>query len=477
MRQWETHTPGVTRARKREALEHLLSTFLGSPELLYSRLNGLVTSWSAARGNEGDSASASAGVVALSVASPPGDVSTGEKTAALVRELLANTLTFGVVERLGYSFELAREARELASLARAARTPEAIGQLGKKLKHLWVQLEIRGDDQHKIQQCLLRLLNTLCGNVSDLVGEDAWLRGQLALIAMLTTGPLELATLEELERGLREVVFRQSTLKQSLDQAREALKNMATTLIDRLGAMADSAGGYHDRMSAYATRIERAERLPELFELISDVMRDTRSAQTNMQRSRDELVAARQQAEACQNRIVVLEKELIAVSDRLHEDHLTALPNRRGLARAYDVEASRADRRQLPLCLSILDIDNFKALNDSLGHQAGDRALTHLAQVVQKSIRPSDVLARYGGEEFVVLLPETELDTAVHVMTRVQRDLTRQFFLHDNRGVLITFSAGVAQRIPGELQDDLLARADRALYAAKQSGKNRVITA
>jgi diguanylate cyclase len=475
LRHWEAHTRGVTRARKREGLDHVLATFSGNSELLYSRLSGLVKSWKEAAQTEAEGASEDGALArAQSIASPEAGEADA-KTVDVVRELLANTLTIGIVERVGYPFELAREARELADLTRAARSPEAIAELGGKFKHLWIALEIRGDDQREIQQGLLRLLNILCGNVGELMGDDSWIRGQLKLIAALTAGPIDRTSLAELERNLREVVFKQGTLKQSLDQAKDALKNMVTTFIDRLGAMADNAGGYHDRMQDYATRIERSDNLPELSELISQVMHDTKSAQTDIQRSRDELLAARKQVDEYQDRIIALQKELAAVSDRAHEDPLTQLPNRRGLSRAYEVEASRADRRKEPLCLAILDVDNFKVLNDTFGHQAGDLALVHLAGVVRQSIRPSDVISRYGGEEFVILLPETPIDNAVQVMTRVQRELTRQFFLHNNEHVLITFSAGVAQRSPNEPQDELLARADRALYRAKQAGKNRVV--
>jgi diguanylate cyclase len=96
---------------------------------------------------------------------------------------------------------------------------------------------------------------------------------------------------------------------------------------------------------------------------------------------------------------------------------------------------------------------------------------------VRSSIRPTDVIARYGGEEFVIVLPDTSIEAAVGVMARVQRNLTRRIFLNNHERVLITFSAGVAQRASGEGQDDLLARADRALYGAKQAGKNRVAVA
>jgi diguanylate cyclase len=489
MRQWEAHTPGTTRARKREGLEHVLTTFSGNSELLYSRLNALVGSWKAsprvekefddelatAAAHAAAQHDGSATLAAQLVVDTDHEPDATARAADLVRELLATTLTVGVVERMGYPFQIAREARELADMTRAAQTPEAVTALGAKMKHLWVSLELRGDEQREIQQGLLRLLNILCGNVGELMGDDSWMRGQLKLIAKLTEGPIDRDSLAALERGLREVVLKQGVLKQSIDQAKDALKNMVTTFIDRLGAMADNAGGYHDRMQDYATKIERADNLPELSALIAKVMHDTKSAQTDMARSRDELIAARRQADEYQDRIVALQKELAAVSDRAHRDPLTQLPNRRGLSRAYEVEAARADRTKEPMCLSILDVDNFKVLNDTFGHQAGDEALIHLASVVRQSIRPSDVISRYGGEEFVILLPETSLDYAVQVMTRVQRELTRKFFMHNNEHVLITFSAGVAQRVPGEMQDDLLSRADRALYRAKQAGKNRVV--
>ena len=126
------------------------------------------------------------------------------------------------------------------------------------------------------------------------------------------------------------------------------------------------------------------------------------------------------------------------------------------------------------MCLAILDIDNFKHLNDRLGHAAGDQALVHLSRVLRESIRPSDSIARWGGEEFVILLPETNLDGALKTMVRVQRALTRRYYLHNHERVLITFSAGVAQRRKGETQDEAITRADRALYKAKTAGRNCV---
>jgi diguanylate cyclase len=125
----------------------------------------------------------------------------------------------------------------------------------------------------------------------------------------------------------------------------------------------------------------------------------------------------------------------------------------------------------------VLDLDDFKKLNDTYGHIAGDSALKHLVKVVKDTLRSMDVIARFGGEEFVILLPETTVDAAVATMTRLQRELTRHFFMHENEKLLITFSAGVALRRQGEDQAALVKRADGAMYTAKKTGKNRVVVA
>jgi diguanylate cyclase len=137
----------------------------------------------------------------------------------------------------------------------------------------------------------------------------------------------------------------------------------------------------------------------------------------------------------------------------------------------------RADRSRTAVSVALLDIDNFKQLNDSLGHKAGDRALVHLTKVIKESLRPADSVGRYGGEEFLIVLPDTDLKNAIETLQRLQRDLTKKFFLHNNERILVTFSAGVALRGENEDSEDLVGRADKAMYKAKQTGKNRVVAA
>jgi diguanylate cyclase len=206
-------------------------------------------------------------------------------------------------------------------------------------------------------------------------------------------------------------------------------------------------------------------------------MRETRTIQLNAQKSRDELRSTQEKVKKSEARIHELEMELETTSDLVRHDQLTGVLNRRGLEDMFNKEVARAQRHDTLLCVGMLDIDNFKKLNDSLGHDVGDQALIHLATVCKETLRPQDTVARFGGEEFIILLPETPLEDAAVALTRLQRELTKKFFLNDNEKVLITFSAGVTQMLPEDTQATVIKRADEAMYKAKQTGKNRVVSA
>jgi len=173
--------------------------------------------------------------------------------------------------------------------------------------------------------------------------------------------------------------------------------------------------------------------------------------------------------------ITKLHLDLDHASALARHDPLTDALNRKGLDEALSREIADVRRKETPLSIAMLDIDNFKALNDRLGHETGDAALIHLVKVARECMRPVDSLARYGGEEFVILMPDTPLELGIQTMTRLQRKLTKTFFLTGNEKVLITFSAGVAQMTPMETSAEAIKRADKAMYLAKRAGKNRVL--
>jgi diguanylate cyclase len=172
-------------------------------------------------------------------------------------------------------------------------------------------------------------------------------------------------------------------------------------------------------------------------------------------------------------RVVELESELRRLSGEVSTDQLTQVANRRGLIQAFETARARQERDGQPLSIGLLDIDNFKRLNDELGHSVGDVALRSLAAVVAKSLRPDDMVARFGGEEFVVLLPATPVPEGQLILTRLQRSLSGGLFMHESKNVFVTFSAGVTAYLSGETLEQALERADQALYEAKRTGKNR----
>jgi diguanylate cyclase len=390
-----------------------------------------------------------------------------------LRELLAQALESSLTSQP----DLIGEIQTLAQQARATRDFDQSTLLAKQLRQHWIKLELRDSDNAKIQEGVVRLLRLLVENVGELASDDEWLHGQIVTLQGIIARPMDKRTIADAERNLRNAIIKQGFLKQSLIDAKSTLKSLMTSFIDRLSEVTEQTGEYHSRIEDYSKKIGSTNNITELSHLLDDIMRDTRDIQSSAQRSHEDLVNTRKQAHDAEERVRKLEEELQQASEKMHQDQLTGALNRRGMDETMEREIKRADRQVTPISLALLDIDNFKQLNDTLGHQAGDQALIHLTTVIKQNLRPTDAVARYGGEEFIIIMSETTLEEGMASITRLQRELTKQFFLHNNDRKLITFSAGVALRSADESAEDLISRADRAMYQAKKTGKNRVIAA
>ena len=176
---------------------------------------------------------------------------------------------------------------------------------------------------------------------------------------------------------------------------------------------------------------------------------------------------------AAEMRIAELEKALEEARSIAFVDPLTGALNRRGFEKAYEREMARARRSGSRLALVMIDLDDFKRLNDQYGHLVGDKALMHLVNVLQESMRPSDVLCRFGGEEFVLMLPDTAIDNACTAVRRFLSEFASRAIPDVDQSM--TFSAGVVEHDYFESLDEAIERADTATYAAKRAGKNRVV--
>ncbi len=473
LRQWDAKHIGLTAARKRESLEHVLSSSGANPETLFNRLQSLLRSWGQGK-ESGAAAGSDVATPEIAVESP----STAASNDLLpeLRTLFAFTLESAIATQLIESPQLSSDAKALANDIRTAASTGQMQEFLTRLKRFAFKLELLAEDQAELRHSLLNLLRLLVENITELVIDDRWLHGQIEVVREIIEKPLSQRAIDDAERRLKEVLFKQSQLKASLFEAREAIKHMLAGFVDQLADFADATSDYHDKIEICAEKISAANDISDLGSVLGEVMRETRNIQINAQRSRDELRSTQQKVQESEARIRELESELEATSDLVRHDQLTGVLNRRGLEDMFNKEVARGKRHDTLLCVGLLDIDNFKKLNDSLGHDIGDQALIHLANVCRETLRPQDTVARFGGEEFIILLPETPLEEAVTALTRLQRELTKKFFLNGNEKVLITFSAGVTQMLPEDTQAMVIKRADEAMYKAKQTGKNRVLS-
>jgi diguanylate cyclase len=232
---------------------------------------------------------------------------------------------------------------------------------------------------------------------------------------------------------------------------------------DKAGRFGDALGKWHDDIAAKAGRSQGVD---AVLGLTRDMQGSIALLQTRLDASSSEIERLR--------------RDVIKARAEARTDGLTGLTNRRGFEMAIgDCLAHRTSRDEGPSLL-VADIDHFKNVNDSYGHQFGDKVLKAVAQILRDNVKGKDTAARYGGEEFVVLLPDTPPEGARRLAENIRAIVERCRIKRaaDNGAVAnITISIGIAGFRPGEAAHDLVARADAALYAAKGEGRNRVAVA
>lgn len=172
-----------------------------------------------------------------------------------------------------------------------------------------------------------------------------------------------------------------------------------------------------------------------------------------------------------------LRKRLQKSEEQAYLDALTGLPNRRAYDERVSEECARLRRFGTRLSLVVWDLDNFKQINDKLGHKAGDKALKVVGELLAKGLRETDFIARYGGEEFVVLLPGAGERDAMPVAEKMRKAVENAGLHSNKKPVVLTVSGGIAEFAGGEEPEAVFERADKALYQAKAEGKNRVLIA
>jgi len=232
-------------------------------------------------------------------------------------------------------------------------------------------------------------------------------------------------------------------------------------------------------MESLESNAESAIDLTQLKNLVQSQIGNIRQALDHYQQSELDQAQLANQLEALANKIKIMEADAAKNHTVLEKqrykalhDPLTELPNREYYNERASYEFQRWQRYNRPLTLAVFDIDHFKKINDSHGHQAGDRVLKVIGRSVAKRLREVDFFCRFGGEEFIALMPETSLADAMPALDAIRAAIANAAFNYKEQPISITLSIGVTEFKAGDDVESAFVRADEALYAAKSSGRN-----
>lgn len=494
-RQW-------TSARRKESLERVLTGSRSDASKLRTRLQQLITSWDAepsvdtspaplaeadAPENAAKPAAAQASIQPLSLDfnESAQDESGGGGQDVCTAVSIDTALWAMIVAQLSDTVELALPTDE-SSAVNVSKTLSHLKQrvkdeldteLAQSFEVTCQQAQRLIAHRHYFTEQLGALTKELTSSLAELAEDDSWAQGQCQLMTQHLDEGLTARGVRSVSQLLDSTRRHQQTIRQEREEARNALKEALQRMLNEIGDLGQHTGQFERSISRYADIVTHADTLESLTTLVHEMVDETRSVHTIISQTQEKLQQEHSRASELASRVEDLENELRRVSQEVATDPLTQVSNRRGLLQAFEREQACAKREASVLSIALLDIDNFKRLNDELGHNTGDAALCFLSDRIKASLRPSDTLGRWGGEEFVILLPGTSLQEAAQTLSRLQRMLSAELFMYEGKQTFVTFSAGVAQWDNTESLENALERADIALYEAKHTGKNRTCTA
>lgn len=271
-----------------------------------------------------------------------------------------------------------------------------------------------------------------------------------------------------------------AAIKSPSDHSTEELKSAYQVVFkvsDVLDGMTEASGMLLDDLARGGEAMDqslnnlRCSHDPEAVEqVMSELIASTGSVRDTVSASHRDLQELKATMDKIQNDLAVNRKTL-------EQDPLTGALNRQGLEHILAREVKRARRSVLSLSVAILDLDEFKQVNDKHGHFVGDKVLVHFSSIAKAVLRETDVLVRYGGEEFLLLLPETDGNGARFLIDRLRQVNAKTPFFHHSKHIDVRFSTGIATLKGDENGHAMLIRADEAMYRAKNSGRDQVIFA
>jgi len=300
---------------------------------------------------------------------------------------------------------------------------------------------------------------------------------ELATIGQeLRSSPEALGT-PALQREIKELIGKRIELdKTEVQKKISALDKILDEINKKLMELIQSSNLSHEQVKVIKADLQNINFSQDSFENVHVKLINIASSLENETRSLSERMVSNQETiTKLQNRVTKLESALMVAKQEVKEDYLTHVATKRALANEMSRVEDAYMRYKIDYTLCFIDIDHFKVVNDTYGHDAGDVILSTVGKILRKYIRQVDFVGRYGGEEFLVILPSTELVQAVHFADKI-RAIVEQFkFLYKNERIDVTVSCGVSQRSQQKSKDETLGAADAFLYKAKEAGRNQVM--
>ena len=328
------------------------------------------------------------------------------------------------------------------------------------------------DSSHEVYQSLVPLL---IASLSPSIASG--MNDELASISQeLRNSPESLGT-PALQKEIKQLIHKRIELDKVEVQKKVAVLDKILDEINRkIVELIQSSNVSHAQVKEIRADLQNINLSQDSFESVQMKLIRIASSLENETKSLSEKMSHNQETiSKLQSRITKLESALLVAKQEVKEDYLTHVATKRALSNELDRVEEAFARYKIDYTLCFIDIDHFKNVNDTYGHEAGDVILSTIGKILRKYVRQVDFVGRYGGEEFLVILPSTDMAQAIHFADKIRSIVEHFKFLYKNERINVTVSCGVSQRSMQKSKDETLNTADSFLYKAKEIGRNKVM--
>ena len=333
----------------------------------------------------------------------------------------------------------------------------------------------REEELENSKKELIETINIFIDNLTSFFETDDLLNQK---IKKLKEEIKHLETFDSIKRfksEVKDLFLKLGVIERVLEEEKKELKNIILLLAENLKEFIGNSDSYAKSLDEFIIKIQQTDDIGEIKKLKMRIMKTTLMIKDKTLQIKEKLSKADMMLKQAKEKMKKLEREMAIAKEKALYDGLTGIYNRAVFNDRIVKEIERAKREKRNLSFIMLDIDNFKKINDNYGHQTGDMVLKILTSQIKKIIRDFDFFARYGGEEFALILPDTDIKTAKEIAERIRKKIEHTKIIFKGERIPVTISIGCTELKDNDTEKTLIERADSALYEAKKSGRNKVI--